>query len=229
MKVIGTIRVGASLDVGRCAKHPKYKVKRAPIADCARCRDMWRERIGSRSAPDQKRHRAENWRPIIQFDGYDVSDRGRVRSWKKRGWGVGVRSTPLIRTPTSDSEGYLSVVLRRDGKSHLKKVHVLVLEAFVGPRPSGQQTRHYDGCPWNNQLSNLLWGTSKEQAADRARHGTLASGERNGGAKLTNKQARSIRSRLSQGAQGTELAALFGVSIATVSRIKNGVRYAVTK
>lgn len=51
------------------------------------------------------------------------------------------------------------------------RVHVLVLEAFDRPRPKGAVCRHLDGNPINNHLSNLAWGTHKENTEDRKRHG----------------------------------------------------------
>jgi hypothetical protein len=48
------------------------------------------------------------------------------------------------------------------------------MEAFVGLRPKGLETRHLDGDPSNNQLSNLAYGTSSENHLDMVRHGTHA-------------------------------------------------------
>ena len=51
------------------------------------------------------------------------------------------------------------------------KVHVLVLDAFVGPRPNGMQGLHRDDDHANNNLSNLYWGTQSQNMADRLRNG----------------------------------------------------------
>ncbi len=51
------------------------------------------------------------------------------------------------------------------------KVHILVLEAFVGPRPLGLEGCHDDGDPANNRLTNLRWDTPSSNAVDRVRHG----------------------------------------------------------
>ena len=50
-------------------------------------------------------------------------------------------------------------------------VHVLVLEAFVGPRPAGHEGRHLDDVRSNNTLSNLAWGTQGENYQDALRNG----------------------------------------------------------
>lgn len=57
------------------------------------------------------------------------------------------------------------------GKKTQRVVAPLVLEAFVGPRPRGTECCHWDGDPTNDALSNLRWGTSKENSADQMRHG----------------------------------------------------------
>ena len=51
-------------------------------------------------------------------------------------------------------------------------MHMLVLLAFSGPRNDGLQTRHMDGNPANNTLSNLRYGTAKQNIQDQLVHGT---------------------------------------------------------
>lgn len=45
------------------------------------------------------------------------------------------------------------------------------MEAFVGPRLAGFETLHADGNAANNHLSNLSYGTSRENSYDIVRHG----------------------------------------------------------
>jgi len=60
-----------------------------------------------------------------------------------------------------------------EGKYRNYFVHLMVLSMFVGPRPTPlHQARHLDGDRYNNNLSNLEWGTPKENCADRTIHGT---------------------------------------------------------
>lgn len=109
----------------------------------------------------------ERWRPVVAVPGYEVSDLGRVRSLRRR--------KPRIMTPhhiVRPTCAYLIVELslhpiaRR--RSYL--VHRLVGEAFLGPQPHGMHTRHLDGDPTNNRLTNLAYGTPAENAADTKRH-----------------------------------------------------------
>lgn len=112
---------------------------------------------------------AEEWRQIAGYPGYLVSSHGRVVSTRR--W-RGQTNRELVGALTQHN--YRSVQLCRQGdrpKRHL--VHVLVAEAFLGPRPVDMpHTRHLDGDPLNNAVWNLLFGTASENAHDRVQHGT---------------------------------------------------------
>lgn len=108
----------------------------------------------------------EEWRPVVGYEGhYEVSDQGRVRVAKRRYFGK-------IMSTTSVGDPYPALQLWRDSKPRVLRVHRLVLEAFVGPRPDGLLARHLDGDPTNNALTNLRWGTYSENGLDSVRHGT---------------------------------------------------------
>lgn len=165
---------------------------------------------------------SERWRPVVGHDGYDVSDHGRVRSWRKEGGGR--RVLPRLRKlQPLKTGGYMSFMLIEGKKPILLRVHIVLLEAFVGARPDGFECRHLDGDVKNNRLSNLCWGTSSQNTADQIRHGTDTRGERNGGAKFTHSQVAAIRSSTRM---GKELAEEFGVAQSTISRIRHRIRYA---
>jgi hypothetical protein len=90
---------------------------------------------------------------------YRVGDDGSVWSRKSGEW------KPL--KPHPQKRGHCAVDL---GRRSTRYVHHLVLEAFVGLCPEGQECRHLDGNPGNNRLGNLAWGTRLENMADRYRH-----------------------------------------------------------
>lgn len=121
----------------------------------------------------------ENWLPVVGYEGlYEVSDRGRVRSLARTHSHLGgVRSVPgrILRPARSGKggEGRSFVSLSRAGRQHLRGVGVLVLEAFVGPRPPGLVARHWpDRDPTNCALANLSWATQSQNMLDRRAHGT---------------------------------------------------------
>lgn len=114
----------------------------------------------------------EEWRPVIGYEGaYEVSNHGRVRSLDRiitTKAGVRKRTKGRLLKPGLQRRGHLSVIVGGDAK----RVHRLVLEAFVGPAPKGHECCHSDGNPANNHLSNLRWGSQSENTYDRVRHGT---------------------------------------------------------
>lgn len=110
----------------------------------------------------------ETWRPVVGYEGlYEVSDIGRVASLPK--WHF--RDRRILKS-WHDEDGYPSVNLCASGSRRRYAMHVLVAEAFVGPRPDGLMVRHLDGKPTNNQPANLQWGTAKENVQDMLAHGT---------------------------------------------------------
>jgi hypothetical protein len=51
-------------------------------------------------------------------------------------------------------------------------VHRLVAEIWLpDPLPGQIQVRHLNGDPFDNRLENLAWGTARDNAEDRMRHG----------------------------------------------------------
>ena len=152
--------------------------------------------------------------PIPGYPQYAVDVAGYV--WSLTKWrGRGARR--LQQEP--DHNGYYKVRLVVGGKRVKRFVHVLVGLAFHGPRPQGQETRHRDGNQRNNAPNNLLYGSAKDNAADREQHGRTACGNRNGAARLTPDVVREIRRSLYS---SRETARRFGVGASTVRDVWRG-------
>src|ERR1019366_7497597 len=151
--------------------------------------------------------------------GYRVSIYGEVQSRQRAGSNLELADEWRTLDPGQGRGGYVRVNLGFDGSAQTKRVHCLVMELFVGPCPEGQQVRHLDGDPANNMLWNLAYGTSKQNHADRARHGTDASGERNGRSKLTRSDAKQIRIDCPAGQSQESVGKRYGVTQGTVSQI----------
>lgn len=99
------------------------------------------------------------WRPIPTFPGYEASDDGRIRSRR-------CELKPWV------TNGYLTVGLRRDGRTFRRSVHRLVLLAFRGIPADGMDACHRNGRRQDNRLSNLYWGTRSANIRDAVAHGT---------------------------------------------------------
>ena len=160
---------------------------------------------------------------IPGFQGYGVRSDGTVWSCRiaKRGRPGAIGNHWQQLKPHID-RGYAQVALRRNGKLRSYRVHRLVLEAFVGPCPDGQECRHKNGVSTDNRLENLCWGTPKDNRADARRQGRLSCGERHPIAKLTDESVREIRRRGAGGETQVSLAAAFGVHRGTIARILHG-------
>lgn len=119
---------------------------------------------------------AERWLPVPGYEGvYEVSSLGRVRSLPREVDDGRTRRRRLkgkILTLSTQTSGYLQVRLQAAGQHSAPLVHRLVLEAFVGPAPSGAEACHQNGNPHDNRVENLRWDTRRENVADAIRHGT---------------------------------------------------------
>lgn len=106
----------------------------------------------------------EVWRDVPGYEGrYWVSDHGRAFSSTKQG----------ARLLKPSRGRYMLIVLYGPGsKRSTRNVHVLVMRAFVGPCPVGMEVCHNNGDVTDNRLSNLRYGTPRDNASDSKLHGT---------------------------------------------------------
>jgi transposase InsO family protein len=129
--------------------------------------------------------------------GYEVTRDGRVFSISSNWRGYGRREL----AQTLNADGYPSVRIIVDGKRVRKSVHGLVAKNHLPPRPSAaHEVRHLDGNKLNPHADNLAWGTRKENAEDRERHGRTSRGPSHSDAIKASNQANGTRAfRLAQG------------------------------
>ena len=168
------------------------------------------------------------YKPVVGHLGYRVGDDGSVWScWKRvfKGYRSGhnfVLGDVWTRLKPNIVRRYYQVSLRRTDKSPYRKVHHLVLEAFVGLRPQGTEACHNNGNRLDNDLSNLRWGTKSENYQDRHKHGTTNDGVRNGRAKLTPEKVEVIRKRIADGDSPKVIAKDYKVTATAIRLIKTG-------
>lgn len=183
----------------------------------------------------------EEWKTIVGFDMYEVSNHGRVKSLSRKitrtnpRWG---RTKQTITKKEKLLTGYAKmakngkpdcviVALRRDGETHLRRVHSLVLSAFLGDCPEGKEGCHNDGNPLNNHIENLRWDTRKANIMDSILHKTKQNppvhiGDRHPNAKLSKPEIDKIRSYEYHRGLFTDISAQYSISITHASRIWKG-------
>ncbi len=175
----------------------------------------------------------ELWRPIAGAVGYEVSNLGRVRSWRRKGSRAdsALAAEPKLMKTSPNAWGYPVVNIARNGeKQKPVAVHILVLTAFCGPPKEGMESLHEDGNRLNATLTNLSWGTRTENKADSIRHGTAIRpsirGEKHMIARLTEAQVLAIKDGFATGVTDDDLAKTFGVAHQTINSIRNGLSWA---
>jgi len=159
----------------------------------------------------------EIWKKIEGYPAYEVSNLGKVRSWYNNKWGK-AEKPKLLKPPSKDDRP--KVVLVFAGRKKNMRIHKLVLNAFGPKRPTPKhECCHNDGNVCNNHISNLRWGTSKENAADMVKHGRSLYGSRNFNAKLTEKDIPEILKMKKDGALTSEIAQKFGMTFVSIWKI----------
>lgn len=165
----------------------RYDTQRSNRADLIRDRRLGRGTFSTTQAPLRNLESAlenarvvdiEEWRDVPSADGYQVSNHGRVRSFRRPGSSRRHSEARLLATPLQ-SAGYPHVTLHASGRRVGRTVHSLVMEAFVGICPNGQLICHEDGDFSNCRLDNLRYDTQRSNRADmirdrRARRGCFA-------------------------------------------------------
>lgn len=164
------------------------------------------------------------WRDIPGWPGYRVSKTGVVQSCKIRN-GRGYKSTWQTLKQADDTRGYKSLGLKNVTKRTWIQVHVLVLMAWVSPRPDGMHGCHNDGDRHNNNLENLRWDTPKANAHDAIKHGTWIHGEKYPGAVLTDKNVERMYRLLMEGFSVKQVAEILGAKKGTLHNVISGVAW----
>jgi hypothetical protein len=123
--------------------------------------------------------------------------------------------------------------LDQDGYGHLVhknriniRAHRAAWEVWCGTIPSGMHVLHKCNNRKCINTKHLYLGTNKENKQDSIEAGTIASGQRNGSAKLTNAAVAKIKRALvkANGRYGSsrKLALQYGVGDSTIWRIRYG-------
>jgi predicted DNA-binding antitoxin AbrB/MazE fold protein len=139
-----------------------------------------------------QKYEDEIWKPITKivlkngeechFNGYDVSNYGRVRTYKQKYGRVSKANKaaglnrPLNKYPTiingrPDQRGYIQFELSDIYKKRRNfRSHTLVMQTFVGIPKQYEVVCHSDDIKTNNHISNLRYDTQKANMLDKIKN-----------------------------------------------------------
>lgn len=157
----------------------------------------------------------EEWRTMPDYEDYQVSNYGRIKSFR--------RGTAKIRKPALSVQGYLVIRFFHNKEWKEYRISRLVAKSFISNPDNKPEVNHIYS-RFNNHISGLEWVTGSENQRHAVAMGLRKSGEDNYQAKLTNEQARYIRTN-PDGLTGRALAKKFGVPPQRISKIRLGKIY----
>lgn len=178
----------------------------------------------------------EIWRDVVGYEGlYQISSNGRIkRLHQDQRHRCGLFR---ILKQKINKNGYHSIGLYKNKNRKDFLVHRLVLRAFIGQCPKKMESCHNDGNAGNNFIGNLRYDTRSNNALDRTKHGRATNpiwfigscGDKSPVSKLSEEQVVEIKKLLGYTLKNKhnkiftlkEIAKQYGVSITTISDIKN--------
>lgn len=168
----------------------------------------------------------EEFRPIQDFQGYEVSNLGNIKSTARKikcSWNGKV----ILRTikeqmlkPQINKWGYSTIKFGKHGKRKL--VHRLVAIEFIENPLNLPEVNHKDGVKTNNHVSNLEWCTGDDNKAHCVAMGLSARGVQKWSCKLNDEKVLRIKQLSKQGVSGVELSRMYNISPSMIYSIRAG-------
>lgn len=157
---------------------------------------------------------------IPRFNGYYIASSDGKIIRNKPGYGTYVGKVLSPKT----INGYEAIVICINRVTYDCLVHVLVVEAFLGPKPKGYEVNHKDLDKTNNHYKNLEYLTGKDNTRHAIRNGHKGGvkGEKHYNSKLTWKKVRKIKRLVAKGWTRTRIGKLMNYHSSGITRIMNG-------
>lgn len=160
----------------------------------------------------------EIWKDVNEHKGvYQVSNLGRVRSLDRQYISSDGRKLFFkgkVLKP-SNSNGYLRVNLKKEGKTNSRFVHRIVADAFIVNVNNCPQINHIDGNKENNNINNLEWSSSKDNVIHSHINNLVTK------RKLSKADIFNIFKDKTSGMKNKDIGIKYNVSTTTITRIIN--------
>lgn len=167
----------------------------------------------------------EEWKAIPEFEGYQVSNTGKVRGidrYRKNKKGFCFLKGKELKQLTN-KKGYLEVRFRKKG-CHSRVVHRLVAIAFIPKIQDFNQVNHINGIKSDNRVENLEWVNNSINQLHAYKNGLQPSrtGENNSNVKITNDDVTAIKILYNSGKTNSEISTLTNINVNIVRDIIYG-------
>jgi hypothetical protein len=133
----------------------------------------------------------EEWKDIMGYENlYQISNFGRIKSLEriKQIGKYFFHFNEIIMKLQTDSHGYKTVWLHKNGKGKNWKVHILVAKHYI-PNPENKPyVNHIESNVTDNRSWMLSWVTPKENSEDAVARNRMTKGEKCHSSKLTEEQ-----------------------------------------
>jgi hypothetical protein len=169
----------------------------------------------------------ETWKEIKDYEGYEVSNFGNIKSLSKKikcKNGFRITKEKVLKLKKT-KQGYLSIQLKNKGNHFL--IHRIVASHFIDNAKDKPQVNHINGIKHDNRVENLEWCNQSENQIHAYKNKLQipslhkrAYGENQGCSKLKEKDIVFILQNYKRG-MGVELSKLFNVSQTTILNIVN--------
>lgn len=163
-----------------------------------------------------------DFKQIKNFPNYYINNKGLIISTQRK-----IKNTKnqeyilkeKILKPFLNKNGYWVITLRKDKKSYLKYVHILVAETFLNKLKYNYIVNHKNGNKLDNYVENLEWCSYSENNFHAYKTNLKPKGEKFYNSKLKEKDVLNIRKEYKNLNNYNILAKKYKVSRATIRDI----------